>query len=114
MGYATAFDITLLTPDGKSDIEDPEIYDKAVELLRGMDVVGYALDDSLGCNDAVNWFSHEEDMLEVSKLMPDVLFCLHGEGDDNRDIWNQYFLNGKTQLCVAEIKIPPFDPEKLK
>lgn len=114
MGYATSFDMVLLTQDAESNIEDPKIYDKVVELLREMDIIGYALDDSLSCYDAVNWYSRRDDMLEVSRIIPDVLFRLHGEGENNGDIWDQYFLNGKTQLCVAEIKIPPFDPDKLE
>ena len=60
------------------------------------------------------WDDHEHDMLELSKEFPDLHFELHGEGDSNDDIWDKHFLNGKMQTCMAEIIIPPFDPEKLE
>lgn len=52
-------------------------------------------------------------MLLLSKEFPDVLFKLHGEGEDNEDIWDKYFMNGKMQYCPAEIMCPPFDRAKL-
>jgi len=42
------------------------------------------------------------------------MFTLHGEGEENEDIWDKYFLNGKCQVAKAEWTIPPFDPAKLK
>lgn len=114
MGYYTTYDLVLRTPDGKQDIRDQSIHDKAVELLRERDVIGYALDTSLSCNSAVKWYDHDEDMIAVSKQMPNVLFCLHGEGDETGDIWDAYYLNGKSQYCRAEVVIPPFDPDKLE
>lgn len=114
MGYTTTFNMVLRTSDGASDIEDPDIYAKVLELLWRKGIIGYAMDDSLSSINAVNWYNYKEDMVEVSKNVPDVLFCLTGEGDRNGDIWDHYFLNGKSQRCDAEIKIPPFDPGKLE
>ncbi len=114
MGYCTAYNLDLLTVDGESILKDSVVQDGVVELLREMGVIGYALNDVLMCHDNVRWYSHEDDMLEVSKQFPNVLFCLHGQGDDSEDIWDEYFLNGKSQYCRAEITIPPFDPAKLQ
>ena len=64
-------------------------------------------------SDEVKWYDNEEEMRKLSKEFPDVLFKLHGEGEDNEDIWDKYFMNGKMQYCPAEIMCPPFDRAKL-
>lgn len=68
---------------------------------------------SLGGDDEYEWYDNEDDMLLLSKEFPDVLFKLHGEGEDNKDIWDKYFINSKMQYCPAEIIYPPFDRTKL-
>lgn len=65
-------------------------------------------------SDACKWYEHEEEMKELSKLFPDTLFKLHGEGEENVDIWDKYFLDGKMQECYAKLTIDPFDKDKLK
>ena len=64
-------------------------------------------------DDECKWYDNEEDMILLSKEFPDVLFKLHGEGEDNEDIWDKYFMGGKMQYCPAEVKCPPFDRNKL-
>ena len=63
---------------------------------------------------ASKWYDNEKEMLELSKEFPDVLFKLHGIGEESEDIWNEYFMNGKNQYCKAEFIIPPFDRNKLE
>lgn len=57
---------------------------------------------------------HDEDMRGLSKRIPEVLFTLHGEGEEAGDIWNKYFLNGKMQVAKARIEFDEFDPKKLR
>ena len=68
---------------------------------------------SLYSDDEYKWYDNEDDMLLLSKEFPDVLFKLHGEGEDKEDIWDKYFMNGKMQYCPAEIIYPLFDRAKL-
>lgn len=68
---------------------------------------------SLDGDDEHKWNDNEDDMRLLSKEFPDVLFKLHGEGEDNEDIWDKYFMNGKMQYCPAKIMCPPFDRAKL-
>ena len=72
--------------------------------------VDYGL--SFGDNE-YKWYDNEEDMRLLSKEFPDILFKLHGEGEDNKDIWDKYFMNGKMQYCSAKIIYSPFDKTKL-
>lgn len=60
------------------------------------------------------WYDWESDMSLLSKRFPDVLFCLHGDGEDSDDKWDAYFLNGMRQLCPAVITYDSFDPTKLR
>lgn len=60
------------------------------------------------------WYEHEEDMAILSKKFPDVLFTLHGEGEDRDDMWDKHFRNGMMQECCADIVYPDFDETKLE
>lgn len=114
MGYYTAYNLSVRTADNKSEITDSTIIDNVVQLLREKGVIGYALSENLENYDTVKWYDHDDDMLDISKQIPDVLFCLHGDGDETGDIWDHYFLNGMAQYCQAEIIVPPFDTCQLE
>ena len=73
----------------------------------------YAVDSVGGGNDACKWYEHEEEVAQFSKIYPDVLFELHGEGEESGDIWKKYFKNGKIQICNAKIIFDEFDESKL-
>jgi hypothetical protein len=107
MGYYTNHNLTLhaATDEQRS---------KIVEMLRAKDVIGWVLDENLDNYQEAKWYEDEDDMRAISKEFPDVLFELHGEGEDSGDIWDKYFKNGKMQYCPAEIIIPPYDELKLK
>jgi hypothetical protein len=55
------------------------------------------------------WYEHENDMLEISKNFPNILFKLEGDGQDREDIWVKYFKNG--QVKTAKILIVEEDPD---
>lgn len=52
-------------------------------------------------------------MCLLSKRFPELLFCLHGEGESGDDLWDAYFFEGKCQHCPAVITYEDFDPSKL-
>lgn len=60
------------------------------------------------------WYDSTEDMQRMSTKFKDVLFKLHGEGEDSGDLWNEYHLNGKYQYCQAEMVYPEYDFNKLR
>lgn len=56
------------------------------------------------------WYGHKEDMLNVSKKFPDVIFILTGEGEEPGDLWKKRFVNGQVDEVRAEITYPDFPP----
>lgn len=70
----------------------------------------YGVDENgHGC-DSVKWYEWKEDMIAMSRMFPGVLFKMHGEGEENGDMWDAYFLDGKVQVHKARIVIDPLDP----
>ena len=55
------------------------------------------------CYDAVKWYDHEEDMIEVSKEFPNAVFELSGQGEEFGDVWKEYFSSGNSEFCRGEI-----------
>lgn len=53
------------------------------------------------------FYNHEETLVKISLKYPEYIFKLHGVGENEGDLWDKYFKNGKIQRCVAEIVIPP-------
>ena len=106
MGYYTAYSL---------EVQDAtkEQLDDICTFLKERNVINYALDEYFECCEIVKWYDHDDDMLALSERFPDLLFCLHGEGEDNTDLWNTYYRDGKMQVCRAEIVYPEFDPMKL-
>jgi len=61
-----------------------------------------------------SWNSHEDDMKKLSLLYPEIVFTLHGVGDEFEDIWYKYFKNGKMQETRATFVYDNYDEAKLK
>lgn len=61
------------------------------------------------CDAYDKWYNHASDMTLLSIRFPNLLFLLHGEGENHDDVWNKYYLNGKEQICPAKITYDPFD-----
>ena len=60
------------------------------------------------------WYGHKKEMLKYSKQYPHTVFKLSGDGEDNTDMWVQYFKNGKSQYCPANITFDEFNEAKLE
>lgn len=94
----------------------PEEEEKLVEAMDNLDIIGYAFEGSIyhygddeiefGSAGEVKWYSHDEDMMKLSKLFPHMIFKLHGEGEEQGDIWDSYYQNGVVEICQAEVIVP--------
>ncbi len=100
MGYYTTHSLDL---EGAGDEFDNIIAD----LRENNECAEYALDENGDAEESCKWYDSSKDLKEFSKKYPDVLFTLHGEGEEPGDLWNEYFKNGKNQHCAGEITYPP-------
>jgi len=64
-------------------------------------------------SEPVKWYSYRSDMIKFSSKYPDVLFELYGVGEEEGDIWKEYYYNGKFQFAKAIITYDEFDESKL-
>ena len=112
MGYYTYYSL-------QHDCTDAEKFERIVaemEKMKLFDYCGLYADVDMKLfysNDIAKWYDWEEDMRKVSAAFPEVHFTLHGEGEDNGDLWDAHFLGGKMQYCPAKIVYDEFDPEQL-
>lgn len=104
MGYRTYHTLEVLDKDGK---------------LLGEDIQKKHRDELVEENiayweDEIKWYDHRQDMCEYSKRYPELVFKLHGEGEETEDLWDEYYHDGRYQEAVAVITYPSYDPNKLE
>lgn len=110
MGYTTYFTVSRndgepFTPEQLEALDQLNVFDNETE--EGDDRV-------VALEGAAKWYDCSIDMKEFSRAFPDVVFRLHGEGEESGDLWDEYFKNGMSQECRADIIYPDYDEEKLK
>lgn len=120
MGYYTDYTLNIYGGTSNKDgsftttTQLPEIVVKDLEQeIEKMGVFDRSGSVEYGYYSNSKWYDHDDDMLLLSKRFPEVLFCLHGEGEEQEDMWENYYYNGKLQECPAVIKYDDFDFSKL-
>lgn len=117
MGYDTRYSLTadLMIGSRSTKLYDNEPLQAAIkDLVTANAEAAYVLNEDGSSEEAGKWYEHEDEMKNFSREYPGILFTLHGEGEENEDVWNKYFLNGKVQVAKAKFQIAPFDIKKLK
>lgn len=56
------------------------------------------------------WYDWKQEMADLSSAFPDLVFKVHGCGEESGDVWDAYFCAGEKQECKAVLE--PFDPTK--
>jgi len=114
MGYYTLYNISYETPEG---VDKEKLSQKLAIGLYAVNSDFYFTEnctiEDLVEDEMKKWYSCEEDMIELSKLFPEIVFTIEGWGEEREDIWREYFFNGKCQYAPAEIQFVPFDPSLL-
>ena len=114
MGYYTLFDLQH-KPTARCRLTDAQIVERISQLLAG--VCGRELDDndramiargtfnynSRYLFDERKWYDYSEDMIKLSRELPDVYLILEGTGEDTTDWWRAYYFNGVEHEFRAEI-----------
>lgn len=98
MGYYTTHELEIIEGDNFITDWKHEVSEE----------VGY---DPFG--EECKWYSHEHDMRIVSERHPETLFKLSGDGEENGDLWHEYYKNGKMQKCKAIISFEDYEESKL-
>lgn len=103
MGYYTSY--TLSADTG---------YEHLIEELREENEhANYAIDSNGLTAESTKWYDHQKDMRAFSKKHPEVLFTLEGIGEEQPDVWVEYYMNGKMQKVVAKVTFEPFNESLL-
>ena len=96
MGYYTDYKLSM----NNADTEDKVMIKESLT-----EISGYSWYDYFELND-VKWYSHHEDMLEVSKKFPHVEFTLSGDGEEKGDNWIVIYKDGKHKRYEPEVIWP--------
>lgn len=107
MGYYTSYKLRIENP-GSHDT-----YDLIDILRKESEGAKYAISEDGSVEESCKWYEAESDLKIFSKKYPEVLFELHGEGEESGDIWIKYFKNGKCQHAKSRIVFERFDITKL-
>lgn len=103
MGYYTKYELR-----SNPDIIETEDFKEKFNIIAGDGEYDYVLTEDC------KWYEHEENMRAISKLHPETLFMLDGEGEESGDIWRKYFFDGRMQYCEAKIVFEDFNEKELK
>lgn len=83
MGYYTDYTLTTIPEQLPADFDS-----------KFKEITSYSVADIDG---NIKWYDHDEDMLKLSALYPNIFFTLEGVGEDSDDRWISYYVNGKSQ-----------------
>ncbi len=112
MGYQTVYSLNICDKNRKEILSD-SLIDSVTSAIDALEIFENG-DVKNGFTGYARWYEHEEELGRISAEFPDLLFCLHGEGDEATDIWDKYFKGGKIQRCPAVITIADFDESLLE
>ncbi len=107
MGYYTQFDIKV--KEGEVDIQS--LQDTINEISN------YSFDtdgNEIWSNGSYKWYDYAHDMEKVSKLFPDIVIQVDGNGEEFGDIWRTFWKNGKYQQAERVVTVEDYDENKLK
>lgn len=106
MGYYTYYRLEMKSTDNTSiDYEAINrtfihIYDEVFEKSTLEDswvkesIKDYDFINNYYFEESQTWYAFDEDMLKLSRMFPNVVFCLWGEGEERDDNWRVVYHNG--------------------
>lgn len=118
MAYRTYHEFTASNHKTPSEPLPLEIQEALEDALNEMDLFydiwEYGGKVCWNTGEPIRWYDCDDDMKQLSSQFPEVLIKMEVEGEENGDLWINYFLNGKMQHCPAIITYDEFDTTKLK
>lgn len=95
MGYYTKYSLSLENDDDNSAQEYIDSLDSIINNIYMQGVQPY------------KWYEYRKDMLKLSRLFPNVTFILEGKGEEDGDLWKEYFKDNKNIRHNCRITYPP-------
>ena len=114
MGYYTTFTIKI---KNKLEKEGHKIYDLKEAMLEVNEEHKHVFDmsdDEIYSDGGVKWYDYYEDMVKLSKMFPDLVLQVDGEGEETGDIWRTFWKDGKYQEAKRVVTIEEYDENKLE
>lgn len=106
MWYYTSHKLIIEDVPNSKDKTNEEIFEE----IKLNDSMGYCFSEWLWeIGEKVKWYDLEKEMLEFSKQYPNKVFKLYWEWEEQWDIWQEFFVNGKSKREVAEIQVKEID-----
>lgn len=105
MGYMTNFKIYKY--DG-SDVTDDEL--QTLHNIAGYEFEPFTTYARL---DGAKWYDCDNNMIELSKLYPEIMWVVEGDGEESDDYWQTHYYRGKSHSVTGYIAYPPPDLEAL-
>ena len=106
MGYYTTYSITIKGIETDSMKKMHDLHRSMLQLdifsnaglsqdwfVDGIDELEFLT------GDIATWNGYVDDMTKLSKLYPQYVFKVSGQGEGYQDIWDHYFKNGKNEYC---------------
>ena len=87
-------------------------FDGLIQELMEENWTKQAHDFELETDDECKWYEWADDMKDLSKAFPNVIFQVSGEGEEQGDIWRAWIKNGKVVIHEARIVIDPLDEKE--
>lgn len=110
MGYYTNYTLEII--EGNTTVQ--EFYEFIIEKYGEGVGLYYAVDEHGETTTETKWYTHREDMIEYSRYFPYTVFCLTGFGEENEDVWKEYYKGGKFQHSPAKMTFESYDENKLR
>jgi len=111
MGYYTCFSLEVMNADNSA--LHPESTAIIAKLRDANENANYALNEDGTTEMDAKWYDYTDELREFSKLYPDALLVLYGDGENSDDFWYSYFRNGQMQCTPGRIEFDEFDEKKL-
>lgn len=109
MGYYTKYDLDMEKKNRWKSLPSEEEVLKILAPTIGTDFDEENPYFDVFFEEPMKWYSYDRDMKMVSSLYPGIVFALTGWGEEQDDIWVNYYLDGNSYFHGVEIKFPSFE-----
>lgn len=99
-----------LDPKLRRHLKDDYLQELLEAKRRWLEIAKF--EDNLFNDEPNKWYDHDLEMKAVSKVYPEFIFQLYGEGEENGDIWVKWYYKGQMQGGKAVIVRPVLDMTK--